>query len=307
MKQHNFLRNLLLSLLLLTLCIGGSELAFCRSADPELYTEVTGPFVSFSKTVAGELSGFFSSVSKTASSAAASISGAASSAAGAVSSAVSNAFQSLASIFSRSETAQSSTEPTMETETVSRAATELDTSTGKEILTGGSVPLEYYNQKDEAWACQLFGSDNIGSYGCGPTALAMTVSSMTDYDINPAEMASWCASQGYCAPGDGSYLSIVQGTSVYFGLKCESLGALSPEQLIEKLRSGGVMVALMGQGHFTMGGHFILLHGVTEEGKILVADPNSRDNSLALWDASTIINELSASTDSGAPLWHITS
>ncbi len=308
MKLHNFLRNLLLSLLLLTICIGGSELAFCHSADPELYDEVTGPVVSFSKSVAGEISGIISSAAKTVSCAASFVSKAAASAAKEVSSAVANAFQSLASIFSRPDTAQSQSEPVSpsDSEPASHAVTELDTSTGKELLTGGSIPLTYYNQKDEAWAWQLFGSDNIGSYGCGPTALSMAVTSMTGYDLDPAEMASWCASQGYWAPGDGSYLSIVQGTATNFGLKCESLGVPSPDQLTEKLYSGGIMVALMGRGHFTMGGHFILLHGVTEDGKILVADPNSRDNSLILWDASTIINELSSSTDSGAPLWHIT-
>ena len=37
----------------------------------------------------------------------------------------------------------------------------------------------------------------------------------------------------------------------------------------------------MSAGHFTSGGHFILLRGVTLDGNILVADPNSRARSSA--------------------------
>jgi len=36
---------------------------------------------------------------------------------------------------------------------------------------------------------------------------------------------------------------------------------------------------------------------------ILVADPNSEERSLMEWDPQLILDELSASTASGAPLW----
>ena len=49
--------------------------------------------------------------------------------------------------------------------------------------------------------------------------------------------------------------------------------------------------------------HFIVLRGVTLTGEVLVADPNSRDRSLALWDAQLILDELSSSRIDGAPLW----
>ena len=62
----------------------------------------------------------------------------------------------------------------------------------------------------------------------------------------------------------------------------------------------------MGPGHFTGKGHFILLHGVTLSGGILVADPNSRENSLAVWDQQVIVDELSNSRHDGAPLWLLT-
>lgn len=44
----------------------------------------------------------------------------------------------------------------------------------------------------------------------------------------------------------------------------------------------------MAKGHFTSGGHFIVLRGVTAEGKILVADPASIDRSNQEWELSII-------------------
>jgi hypothetical protein len=175
----------------------------------------------------------------------------------------------------------------------------------RELLTGGSVDLVYFNQGDEAWAEELFGRDPIGSFGCGPTALAMIAATMADESATPASVALWASRAGYCAPGSGSYLSIVEGFAEHYGLDYAPLGALDADSLRERV-SEGIVVALMGPGHFTGGGHFILLHGVTLDGGILVADPNSRDNSLTVWDAQTIVDELSRSRHDGAPLWLVT-
>ena len=64
-----------------------------------------------------------------------------------------------------------------------------------------------------------------------------------------------------------------------------------------------MLVALMGKGHFTTGGHFILIRGVTLSGDVLVADPNSLERSLQTWDPQLILDELSSARDHGAPLW----
>ena len=181
--------------------------------------------------------------------------------------------------------------------------TELLVRNGQEYLTGGIQPLYYFNQKDEPWASSLFGRDPISGYGCGPTALAMVISTLRDGAVTPAYVASWGAKAGYAAPGSGAYLSIVEGAAQSAGFPCVSIAGTDAESLVQALRDGGIVVALMGPGHFTAHGHFILLHGVAPGGEILVADPNSRENSLALWDAEVILKELSPSRNDGAPLW----
>lgn len=204
-----------------------------------------------------------------------------------------------------SQPSQIASRPAIQTEIAwaDPAITELVREDDQEFLTGGNLRLPYFNQADDVWAEQLFGRDPIGRYGCGPTALSMAVSALTGEIVNPADMAAWAAGQGYAAPRQGSNLSIVEGTARHYNLRCDSLGACDVETLYEQLSTGGVIVALMGPGHFTSGGHFILLHGVTLTGDILVADPNSRDNSLMTWEARLILDELSSNRGSGAPLW----
>lgn len=178
---------------------------------------------------------------------------------------------------------------------------------GRLCLTGGARSIIYYNQTDPAWSEEPYGSDRIGGYGCGPVAMAMAVSSMTENQMDPAQMAQWCADQGYWAKKHGSYLSIVSGTAEAFGLTCTSIPPeqADPAELLQRLATGQVAVALMGPGHFTNGGHFILLRGASLDGQILVADPASPERSLTLWDLELILDELSPSRHDGAPLWFL--
>ena len=118
-------------------------------------------------------------------------------------------------------------------------------------------------------------------------------------------MAQWAYENGYCAPGSGSYHSIVEGTAKAYGLKAESQRGIDQETLLEMLTEGNLFVALMTRGHFTNGGHFIVLRGVTMDGQVLVADPNGRDRSLVAWDPQLLLDELSPNTHNGSPLWSI--
>ncbi len=182
------------------------------------------------------------------------------------------------------------------------AVTQLVQENGRTILTGG-LPCVYYNQNDPAWRDQPFGSDPLGPYGCGPTAMSMVVSTLTDQPMDPAQMAVWAYEHDYWCAGSGAYLTIVEGASKAFGLDCVLNKQCDPAALTSHLKAGGMAIALMGPGHFSELGHFILLHGVTEEGKVLVADPASRENSLTLWDPQLIVKE--ATKEGEVRMWLI--
>jgi len=59
----------------------------------------------------------------------------------------------------------------------------------------------------------------------------------------------------------------------------------------------------MSKGHFTSSGHFIVLRGITEDGKVLVVDPASYKKSQQEWDMSIILNEARGDAGAGGPFW----
>ena len=74
---------------------------------------------------------------------------------------------------------------------------------------------------------------------------------------------------------------------------------------MDALSEGKLVVAIMSKGHFTSSGHFIVLRGVTADGRILVADPANVVRSEKTWDMSIILAEASKRAGAGGPFWII--
>lgn len=175
------------------------------------------------------------------------------------------------------------------------------------ILSSGSTQVVYYNQLDSRWADILYGtSSTIGEAGCGPTALAMIVSTLTGTYHDPVEMAEWAVANGYRCEGNGSYHSIIPDGARAFGLQAEGATSKDAAKIAEAFADGKLVGAIMGKGHFTSSGHFIVLRGITETGKILVADPASKSRSEQEWDFDIILNEAQKGAGAGGPFWIIT-
>ena len=177
---------------------------------------------------------------------------------------------------------------------------------GDLTFSDGGREVVYYNQMDKRWCNEPYGkTQTIGYAGCGPTALAIVVSTMTDTIINPKEMADWAYENGYVCEGDGSYRTLIPEGAAAFGLSVTGAGRSDAQQIVDALAAGKLVVAIMGPGHFTTSGHFIVLRGVTADGKLLVADPVSLTKSQKEWDASIVFNEASRSNAAGGPFWII--
>ena len=173
------------------------------------------------------------------------------------------------------------------------------------VFSDGSTPVVYYNQIDERWKDLPYGTDDIGHYGCGPTSMAMVVSSLTSETVDPPHMAQWAYENGHWCSKSGSYNSVVTGAAQAWGLSVTASPRTSPQPLIDALSSGKLVVAIMGPGHFTKHGHFIVLRGVTSDGKVLVADPASRSRSGTEWDMAIITSEASRNASGDCPFWII--
>jgi len=165
----------------------------------------------------------------------------------------------------------------------------------------------YYNQFDSRWANTLYGpAGTIGQEGCGPTSLAMVVATFTTNKVTPVDVANWSAANGYRCVGSGSYHSLIPNGAKHYGLQVDSLGRGGGGQpVVDALSSGKLIIALMNPGHFTKSGHFIVLRGVTSDGKILVADPASVTRSNQEWNLDIILSEARPDASAGGPLWAI--
>ena len=172
------------------------------------------------------------------------------------------------------------------------------------VFTDGGMEVMYYNQMDERWADVMYGtSSTIGQGGCGPTSMAIVTSTLTGEAHDPVELAQWSVANGHRCEGNGSYHSLIPAAATAYGLSCEK--NLDAQGIVDALSSGKLVVVIMSKGHFTRGGHFIVLRGVTSEGKILVADPASYGRSEQEWDLSVIMDESNKAAGSGGPYWAI--
>ena len=177
-------------------------------------------------------------------------------------------------------------------------------SLGDVTFTDGVTPVVYFNQLDERYASQPYGTDNIGGYGCGPTAMSIVVSSLTDETMDPVAMAQWSYENGYWCKNSGSYHALIPAAAEAWGLPVSGCTTSEPQRILDALADGKLVVAIMSEGHFTSSGHFIVLRGV-KDGQIMVADPASYKRSEQLWDLSIILNEASRRAGAGGPFWII--
>lgn len=166
--------------------------------------------------------------------------------------------------------------------------------------------LTYYNQSDVRWSEYLYGGqDPLKKYGCGPTALAMVVTSFTNQTLTPPEMADWAAANNYWSPQSGTRHNFIPECAAAFGMKADSFQNLTVEGVLSELSGGHILIALMGPGHFTEEGHFIIIADDWSGAQVRIADPVSLENTQQPWELQTILDELSRTANSGGPVWSI--
>ncbi|MFD1955630.1 C39 family peptidase [Paenibacillus thailandensis] len=140
----------------------------------------------------------------------------------------------------------------------------------------------YYSQEDARWRNLVYSNhrnktQTIGTSGCGPTCMAMVISSMTEEAVLPHAAAEYAVNNGFRTKDNGTAWTFFGKIAASYGLKCKQTG--SWEETKEALLQGGRMaIASMATGHFTSGGHYIVLWNMTESdgGRwIDVLDPNA--------------------------------
>lgn len=155
--------------------------------------------------------------------------------------------------------------------------------------------IPVYFQWSEVWEYASYGSENIGMGGCGPTSLSMVATGLTgNTSFTPKYVADMSVNMGYYVESVGTDWSLMTEGASQLGINSAQLTNWSEDSLKSELSAGHPIICSMGPGDFTNQGHFIVLSGLTEEGKVLINDPNSKINSRKKWDLNTIINQMNA-------------
>ena len=135
---------------------------------------------------------------------------------------------------------------------------------------GMQIPLYY--QYQEPWRSVKFGGGTVSSSGCSVTSMAMVFSYLRGKTITPPDLISWTGNRYYVHPAGQSW-AIFPDTANQWNIQCVNLGN-SITAAMAALADGKPVIARCGRGTFTRQGHFIVLRGITEDGQILVNDPN---------------------------------
>ncbi|ASA22790.1 C39 family peptidase [Paenibacillus donghaensis] len=136
--------------------------------------------------------------------------------------------------------------------------------------------IVYYSQKNPKWKNTMYSSrgdttQTIGASACGPTSAAMVISTLTNNVLLPTMAAKYAIENGFRTSNEGTSWGFFSSIAEKHGLTCSQTSGLN--EVKTALSKGKLVIASMKKGHFTGGGHYILLVGINGAW-IDVYDPN---------------------------------
>lgn len=142
------------------------------------------------------------------------------------------------------------------------------------IELGDYKGLTYYSQIDSRWSNKMYSSvedksQTIGTSGCGPTSASMIVTACKG-TITPDMMSDLFVKYGYRSANNGTYWSAFRAVADEFNIGYEETSDI--QRALQLLQNKRYVVASVGNGLFTTGGHFIVLIGI-DENTISIYDP----------------------------------
>lgn len=125
---------------------------------------------------------------------------------------------------------------------------------------------------------------SVASHGCGITCLAMVYTYLLDQEIMPDYLGE---NFGRYNTPVGSDWGVFTATGEYYDI--DVVKTHQWKEALEALENGHLVIAQANPDSiFTDGGHFILLYGLTEDGKIMIKDPSIYNYSL---ESSNLLKE----------------
>ena len=138
--------------------------------------------------------------------------------------------------------------------------------TEQQDKTYDTVPLYFQDEYPDT----MFGSGTVATSGCSITCLAMVATYMTDHAYFPDELAQY-----FGGHADNNMKRMLYGMQK---LRLPYKQCANWHVVEEELQKGRVVILMVDEGSiFTNSQHFVVLTGITDDGKILVNDTNSKN------------------------------
>lgn len=169
---------------------------------------------------------------------------------------------------------------------------------GCEYAAGGLTELEKEQecplllQWDPRWGYESYGGDScIGLAGCGPTCLSMILYYLTrDETLTPDRIAAYSMENGYYVNGTGTAWVLMEDFPAIYDIKVTE-PRMTERTIKAELDKGNILICAMGQGDFTVSGHFIVIYGYDDSG-LWINDPNCVARSRKVWAFEEIKNQI---------------
>ena len=146
---------------------------------------------------------------------------------------------------------------------------------------GGETMGVYYSQKDPRWANNKYqrsdGSDDgadMSNAGCGPAAVAMTLSDMGN-NVTPTDIAKDATDSGY-RDYTGTNANYIQKAADDYNLSSVRISNPSSDMIKNQLNSGNPVI-LQGKGSdtYTKAGHYVVATGYDGD-YVYINDPRGK-------------------------------
>lgn len=138
----------------------------------------------------------------------------------------------------------------------------------------GEPKLTYISQIDNRWKNYPYTVTNnknqtIGRSGCGVATAAMIIDSIVG-NVSVTELADVFVKYGYRSPNNGTYWSANRAIADEFDIEYKETSNFSV--MLEMLKNNNYIIASVGNGLFTTGGHYIMIYGI-EGDNLKIYDP----------------------------------
>lgn len=170
-------------------------------------------------------------------------------------------------------------------------------SSSRSGFSGSSMKIPKIYQYDyKKTVCRIDGENkSASSSGCGATSMCMVIHYLTgNTKPTPYLLFKWAYENGHYN-GKGLDHGAVSAMGKLCGVTGKWVGK-DGKKIVKALLTGHPVIAHMGPGTFTKNGHYIVLRGVTKDGKILVNDPASSSRTKKAYPLSTILKQGKTST-----------